>query len=304
MAHAQGHDAAAASTTPRRSGGVNPRRAAIDAFSCFRRHHMTDHAAALTFYMVMALFPGLLVAISLYGLVASPSSVVDTTRYLRDIGAPESTVSAVHDALANLVETSSGKAGLALALGLLIGINSASSAFGAAGRALNRVHDIDEDRGFVRRKIVDVGFTLLLILLAIVSLAAVLLGGEVAHDLLGTIGLGDTGATIFAIVRWPIALMAIIISFGIIYAFAPDLEPEQRRFRWISPGSAVGAAIWLLGSLAFFFYVANLGSYGATYGAFAGAVILLLWLYVSAVAFLYGGELNAEIARTETNGRA
>lgn len=301
MAHAQGHSAATDTTTPRHPARhVKPLRAARDAFNCFRRHDMTDHAAALTYYMVMSLFPALLVGISLYGLIASPSSVVETTGYLRDIGAPESTIRAVRDALANLVETSSGKAGVALLLGLLIGINSASSAFGAAGRALNRVHDVDDGRGFVRRKLVDVGFTLLLIGLTIISFAMVLLGGEIAHDLLATIGLGETAATIFSIVRWPIALLAIVVAFGVVYAFAPDLEPEQRRFRWISPGSAVGAAIWLLGSIAFFLYVANFGSYGATYGAFAGAVVLLLWLYVSAAAFLYGGELNAAIERTET----
>ena len=300
MAHAQGHSAAADTTTPRRSAHGKPLRAARDAFNCFRRHDLTDHAAALTYYMVMSLFPALLVGISLYGLIASPSSVVETTGYLRDIGAPESAIRAVRDALTNLVETSSGKAGVALLLGLLIGINSASSAFGAAGRALNRVHDVDDGRGFVRRKLVDVGFTLLLIGLTIISFAMVLLGGEIAHDLLATIGLGETAATIFSIVRWPIALLAIVVAFGVVYAFAPDLEPEQRRFRWISPGSAVGAAIWLLGSIAFFLYVANFGSYGATYGAFAGAVVLLLWLYVSAAAFLYGGELNAAIERTET----
>jgi membrane protein len=281
---------------------ASPFQTAKRAFASFRAHDMTDHGAALTYYLVMSLFPALLVGISLFGLVASTDTVVNATSYLRDAGAPQTAVTAVHDALANLVKSSGGKAGTALILGSVIGLNSASGAFGAAGRALNVAFAVDEDRGFVRRKLVDVGCTLLIIVLSLIALIAVLLGGQVAHDLLGAIGLGSTGATIFSIARWPLAVAAMMASFAIVYGFAPDRR--SRPFRWISPGAVVGVLIWIVASLAFFVYVANFGKYGATYGAFAGAVILLLWLYISSLAFLFGGELNAEIERAETAGRS
>jgi len=276
-------------------------RVAARAFSSFRRHDMTDHAAALTYYLVMSLFPGLLVGISLFGLIANPETVVNATRYLSDAGAPASTVNAVHDALLDLVKASGGKAGAALVIGIALGLNSASGAFGAAGRALNVTFGVKEDRGFARRKVVDLGCTLLIVLLALVAMGGVLLGGQVAHDLLGRIGLGDTAASIFAIVRWPLALVAVMVGFAIVYGFGPDRT--GRPFRWISPGAVAGVVVWMAASVGFFFYVSNFGKYGATYGAFAGAIILLLWLYVSSIAFLFGGEINAEIERGEKAGR-
>jgi membrane protein len=139
------------------------------------------------------------------------------------------------------------------------------------------------------------------IVLGLVALVSVLLGGDVAKDLFGTIGLGTTAGAVWTYARWGVALVAMIVVFAVIYAFAPDLT--HRRFRWISPGSVLAVAIWLLASGLFFFYVSNFGNYGATYGAFAGAVILLLWLYITSIAFLLGGELNGTIERTQLAGR-
>ena len=271
------------------------------AFSMFQRHQMTDWAAAMTYYLVMALFPGLLVAVSVLGLVGEQSMVTDATQYLRDAGAPRDVVDAVNASLEKLIETSSTKAGFALIFGVVLGLNGASGAFAAAGRALNIVYAVDEDRGFVRRKIVDIGWTLCVIALGIVALVSVFLGGDLAKDLFGTIGLGDTAAAIWIYARWLVALAAMLLVFAIVYAFGPDLA--NRRFRWISPGAGLGVVIWLLASGLFFFYVSNFGNYGATYGAFAGAIILLLWLYITSIAFLLGGELNGTIERAQLAGR-
>ena len=270
------------------------------AFAMFRQHQMTDWAASMTYYLVMALFPGLLVAVSILGLVGEQSMVTDATRYLRDAGAPASVVDAVNASLQTLIETSSAQAGFALLIGLVIGINGASGAFAAAGRALNVVYAAGEDRGFMRRKLVDIGWTFVVIALGILALVSVLLGGDVAKDLFGKIGLGETAGTVWIYARWLVALAAMMATFGIIYAFAPDLA--QRRFRWITPGSLLAVVIWLLASGAFFFYVSNFGSYGATYGAFAGAIVLLLWLYITSIAFLLGGELNGTIERAQRAG--
>jgi membrane protein len=272
------------------------------SFAMFRRHQMTDWAAAMTYYLVMALFPGLLVGVSVLGLVADPALVTDATRYLSDAGAPSAVVDAVRASLETLVKTSGAKAGFALVIGLVIGLNGASGAFAAAGRALNVVYAVDEDRSFVRRKLVDIGWTLVVIALGLVALVSVLLGGDVAKDLFGTIGLGSTAGAVWTYARWGVAIVAMMLVFAVIYGFAPDLS--QRRFQWISPGAVLGVLIWLVGSAALFFYVSNFSNYGATYGAFAGAVILLLWLYVTSNAFLLGGELNGTIERAQMAGRA
>ncbi|HEV2999469.1 MAG TPA: YihY/virulence factor BrkB family protein [Solirubrobacteraceae bacterium] len=273
----------------------------VQAVKMFRQHQMTDWAAAMTYYLVMSLFPGLLIAVSVLGLVGDRTLVTDATEYLGDAGAPGTVVNAVRDSLRTLIETSEAKAGVALVLGLALGINGASGAFGAAGRALNVVYAVDEDRSYVRRKLVDVLWTLLVIVLGVVGLVCVLLGGDVAKDLFGRIGLGETAGAVWTYARWVGALAAMMVTFAIIYAFAPDLP--QRRFRWISPGAVLGVVIWLAASGGFFFYVSNFGNYGATYGAFAGAVILLLWLYITSNAFLLGGELNGAIERAQIAGR-
>jgi membrane protein len=271
------------------------------ALKMFQAHGMTDWGASMTYYLVMSLFPGLLVGISLLGLFGQQSLVTDAVTYLRDAGAPAEAVDAVEKSLSGLVESSSGKLGVGLIIGVLLGLNGASGAFGAAGRALNKVYGAEEDRGFVRKKAQDIGWTAVVILLGIIALVSVFLGGEVAKDLFGTIGLGDTAASVWIYARWLVALSAMMLLFAVIYAFAPDLE--HRRFTWISPGSVFGVVIWLLASGLFFLYVANFGNYGATYGAFAGAIVLLLWLYITSLAFLLGGELNGEIERAQLAGR-
>jgi membrane protein len=271
------------------------------AVGMFRRHGMVDWGASMTYFLVMSLFPALLVAVSLLGLFGQQGLVTDAVRYLDEAGAPKETVDAVERSLQGLIASSGAKVGLGLVFGLLLGLNGASGAFGAAGRALNKVYGVDEDRGFVRRKALDLAWTLALILLSIVAMGSVFLGGQIADDLFGTIGLGSTAAAIWTYARWLVALVAMMVIFAIIYAFAPDLE--HRKFRWISPGAALAVVIWIVASALFFVYVSNVNDYGATYGAFAGAVILLLWLYITSLAFLLGGEVNGEIEREQVAGR-
>jgi membrane protein len=272
------------------------------AFGMFQQHGMTDRAASMTYFLVMSLFPGLLVGVSLLGLFGQQTLVTDAVGYLRDAGAPAAAIDAVEASLSGLIEASGAKVGLGLVFGLVLAINGASGAFGAAGRALNTVFGAEEERSFVRRKLSDIGWTVVVILLGIVALVSVFLGGTVAEDVFGVIGLGETAAAVWTVARWLVALLAMMVLFAVIYAFAPDLE--ERRFRWISPGAAFAVLIWLVASALFFFYVANFGDYGATYGAFAGAVLLLLWLYITSLAFLLGGELNGEIERAQLAGRA
>ncbi|MCW3001837.1 MAG: YihY/virulence factor BrkB family protein [Conexibacter sp.] len=275
--------------------------AARRAFAGFRRHELTDVAAALTYYAMMSLFPGIVLATSLFSLIGDQQTVSDAVDYVARQGADRETQDAVRAVVDKIVNASGGAVSVALVLSLLVALNSASGAFGAAGRALNRVYAVDEDRGFVGRKLNDVGMTLVILLLLLIVIAALFLGGGIAHDLLGAIGLGSTAATVWSIVRWPLALGTALLAYGLIYAYAPDREP--RRLRWLTPGAIAGVAIWIIASVAFGIYIKNFSSYGAAYGAAGAVVVLLLWLWLSSCAFLFGAELNAELERAETAGR-
>jgi membrane protein len=264
-------------------------------FEKFQADEMLDHAAALTYYVMMSLFPALLVGISLLGLLGDQSLVTDAVDYARNNGAPAEVANALRASLSATVENSGGAVSFALALGIIVAIYGASGAFGGAGRALNVVYGATESRSFLRHKLSDIGWTLVVIVLSVIALFSIFLGGGLAKDLFGVIGLGDVAVTVWSIARWFVALLAVMSIYAISYSFAPDIKP--RRLRWITPGATAGVLIWLLASAGFFFYVSNFGKYGATYGAFAGAVILLLWLYLSNIAFLFGAELNAELER-------
>jgi membrane protein len=272
------------------------------AFKRFQSDSMTDHAAALTYYVMMSLFPALLVAVSLLGLLGDNTLVGKAVKYAQENGAPKEVTDALQASLKSIVESSGSAASFTLVIGLAVALFGASGAFGAAGRALNVVFKETEDRGFVSHKLSDLAWTIVVIALGLVALVSVFLGGGIASDLFGTIGLGDTAATIWSYARWVVAIAAVLMLYAIVFAFGPDREP--RRFRLITPGALAGVVIWIVASAGFFFYVSNFGSYGATYGAFAGAVILLLWLYISGIAFLFGAEINAELGRVGSPRRA
>jgi len=182
---------------------------------------------------------------------------------------------------------------VALIIGLATALNGASGAFGAAGRALNKIFRVEEGRGFVTHKVFDLVWTLVVMALALITFVLIFLGGGLAADAFDKIGLGDSAATVWLIIRWPAALCMAMLIYAILYYAAPNVE--VRHFRWITPGAVFGVLLWIVISVLFFFYVSNFSSYSATYGAFAGAVILLVWLWVTNIAFLFGAELNAVV---------
>ena len=265
------------------------------AFEKFQADEMADRAAALTYYMMMSLFPALLVGVSLLGLLGDESLVTRAVDYASDNGAPAEVTDALEALLTKTVTATGGAVSGALVLGIAVALYGASGAFGAAGRALNFVYGVEESRGFVKHKLADIAFTVLVILLALVALVSVFLGGDLAGDLFGTIGLGDTAASIWRVARWGVAMGAVLVIYALVFSVAPDIAARRRRI--LSPGGLVGVGIWIVASLGFGLYLSKFGKYGATYGAFAGAVVLLLWLYISSVAFLFGAELNSIIDR-------
>jgi membrane protein len=276
----------------------------VRAVKSFLAHQMPDRAATLTYYAMMSLFPALLLGVTLLGLIGQQGLVQDATRYLLDHGVDADTARVIHRVLQNVISASGGALGATLIISLALALNGASGAFGAAGRALNLVYGVEERRGMVRRKLTDVGATLAVIVLFAVVLVAIFLGGEIADDVFGKIGLGSTAATIWSYARWPAALVTATAAYGLVDGLAPDTEP--REIRWTTPGAVFGVVLWIVLSLGFSVYIRNFSSYGAAYGAFGAAIVLLLWLYLSANAFLFGAELNAELGAHagETGGSA
>jgi membrane protein len=288
-----GSSAKGAAVTDGRSSGPAIQFADFKAaFNRFRRDQITDNAAALTYYSLLSLFPALLFSAALLGTFGQQGLITEAASYLRDAGAPQDTVDAVTGALSS-AQDQRGTAIVALIIGLATSLNGASGAFGAAGRALNKIFRVEEGRGFISHKAQDLMWTLCVMILGLLTLVLVFLGGGLASDVLDAIGLGDSFATVWLVLRWPLALVVAMLIYAIVFYAAPNVE--VRHFRWISPGAITGVLLWIVVSGVFFLYVSNFSSYSATYGAFAGAVILLVWLWVTNVAFLYGAELNAVV---------
>jgi membrane protein len=240
----------------------------------------------------MSLFPALLFGVAVLGAFGQQGLITQATDFLQSVGAPPETVDAVTGALES-GQKNRGTAVGALVLGLATSLYGASGAFGACGRALNVIWRVDEGRSFVKHKLQDLVWTTVLLVLVLVVVVLVFLGGELSRFVFDQIGFGDSFASVWLYVRWPAALAGVILIYAIVYYAAPNVE--IRRFQWITPGAIFGVFTWMLASVAFFLYVSNFSSYSATYGAFAGAVILLVWLWLTNVVLLFGAELNAVI---------
>jgi membrane protein len=261
----------------------------------FYDDQMTHHAAALTYYVLMSLFPTGLLALSLLVLLGQYPATYDAiVNYLRDV-APASVVDPLDRSLREALQ-SRGTAATALVVSIPLALYGMTGALEATRRALNVVFELDgRGRSFLRRKTIDVLSAIVLMALVLASLVMVFVGGHFARDLLGFVGLGSTGADIWNVARWPGAVLVAMLVFALIYYVTPDVK--QRSFQWLTPGAAVGVLLWLVASVAFSLYVSRISDVGAFYGAFTGAILLVAWLWLTNVALLYGAELNAEIER-------
>ncbi len=262
----------------------------------FYDDQMTHHAAALTYYGLMSLFPALLLAVSLLGLVGQYPATYDAIMgYLREV-APASTLDPLDSTLRSAFQHK-GTAATTLAISVVIALYGATGVLEAARRALNVVFESRGGRSFLRRKTIDVLSTVVLMTLILLSLVLVFVGGSFAEDLLGFAGLGPEVADVWNVARWPAAVAVAVLVFSFLYYVTPDVE--QRSFRWITPGAVVGVALWLAASWGFATYISKVADVGALYGAFAGAIVLVGWIWLSNVALLYGAELDAEIEREQ-----
>jgi membrane protein len=262
----------------------------------FYDDQMTQHAAALTYYGLMSLFPAVLLGFSLLGLIGQYPETFDAIMgYLRRV-APASAVVPLESSLRSALQHK-GTAATTLAISVVFAFYGTTGVFEAIRRAMNAIYDIESGRRFVTRKLVDIASTIVLMVLVLTTLVLVFVGGSFADDLLGFIGLGHGVAHVWSLVRWPAAVAVAMLAFAGVYYVTPDVK--QRSFRAVLPGAAVAVLLWLLASAAFSIYVSTIADVGALYGTFAGAIVLLAWLWLSNVALLFGAELNAELQRQD-----
>ena len=255
----------------------------------FYDDQVTHHAAALTYYALMSLFPTLLLAVSLLGLLGEyPATYNAIVGHLRGV-VPAVTLAPLAAAVRAALK-SRGTAAAALVLAIVTALYGGTGYLEAARRALNVVFEARRGRSFVRRKLTDVASLFVLLALVLTTLVLMFAGGGVAHAVLG-----PEAASVWRIVRWPGAFASALLVFSFIYYVTPDVR--QRAFRWIMPGALAGVAVWLAASAAFSEYLANFKSFNVTYGSFAAAIILLVWLWLTNVALLFGAEVNAQIER-------
>jgi membrane protein len=259
----------------------------------FQDDNLTDWSAALTYYGVMSLFPMLLVLVALLGLVGQESTISTVTDSLRSAG--------LNDVAKNIqgpldeIVSNKGGAGALVGFGLLAALWSASGYIGALTRALNSIYEVKEGRPFWKLRPVQVLITLFGVLLISLTLISVVVSGPIAEAVGKALGIGDTAVTVWGYAKWPVILLILMGMVAGLYYIAPNVR--QPRFRWVSPGGIVAVVAWILASAGFGLYVSNFGSYGKTYGALGSVITLLVWMWISNLALLFGAELDSELER-------
>lgn len=259
----------------------------------FARDQCTDLAAALTYYALLSIFPALVVMVSLLGVFGQGDRTTDAVLEIVGELGPSSVVDTLRGPVRQLVESPS--AGVALVAGVLGALWSASGYVRAFGRAMNRIYEIEEGRPIWKLQPLQLLLTLAGLIMAAMVAFMLAISGPVASAIGDAMGAGEAAQRTWSIARWPVVLVLMVVAVAILYYATPNVR--QPKFRWISVGAAVAIVVWIAASLLFGVYVANFASYNKTYGALAGVIVFLLWLWITNVALLFGAELNSELER-------
>ena len=260
----------------------------------FQDDSLTDWAAALTYYGVLSIFPGVLVLISVLGLLGDRA-----TEGVRDTvgqAVPEENIRRIIESAIDQAGQSGGLASIAAIIGLVAAFWSASGYVAAFMRASNSIYDVPEGRPIWKTLPVRLGVTAVIGVMLLISAVIVVFTGGLAEQAGNAIGLGETAVTVWNIAKWPVLLVLVSLMFAILYWASPNAR--HGGFRWVSPGGVLAVVLWLVVSGLFALYVSNFGSYNKTYGAVAGVIIFLVWLWLSNVAILLGAEFDAELERS------
>jgi membrane protein len=255
----------------------------------FGNDQVTDLAAALTYYAVLAVVPGLIVLLSILGLThTSPSTIENQVNSV----VPGTAASVIQTLIKQASNNHSG-AGIAAIVGIVIALWSASGYVGAFMRAANRVYDIGEGRPIWKTAPIRLGVTLFAVVLLVLMAIIVVATGSVAKTIGNSIGVGSTAVLIWDIAKWPVLLLLISVLLAVLFWATPNAK--QAGIKWISPGGVIATVIWLVISALFALYVTDFSSYNKTYGSLAGVVVFLVWLWLTNLSLLLGLEVNAEL---------
>jgi membrane protein len=257
------------------------------AFAEGKTDNVSILAGGVAFFAFLALFPAMIAAITLYGLVADPATVAGQISSMAAL-LPETARPLIVDQLNSVAAASGGALGVGLIVSLLAAIWSASGGTMNLIKATNVAYDEDESRGFLKLR----GIALLLTLGAVVFVLLAVALVAVVPVLFNALGLAGVGLVIAQVVRWVLLVVLVVAALAIVYRVAPDRDTP--RFSWVSTGAIVATLLWVIGSVLFSLYVSNFGSYNKTYGALAGVIVLMLWLYLTCYIVLLGAEINAE----------
>jgi membrane protein len=254
--------------------------------------NLTLVAAGVAFYGLLAIFPALAALVSIYGLVADPSHVMETAGQISSF-IPTEAAKLITDALQKLVTASKPSLNTAAIIAIAIALFSARSGMGSLMTGLNIACEVPEKRSFFMQQVIALGLTLGAVIFAVVALGTVA-GVPVVLKILP---LGSFTETLISLSRWPLLAVLIFLGLAVIYRFAPSVELPQWRF--VSRGAIAAAILWIAGSALFSFYVSKFGDYDATYGSLGAVAILMLWLWLSALIVLLGATVDAEVDRKE-----
>jgi membrane protein len=264
------------------------------------RDRLPDQSAQLSYYFLFAVFPMLLFLTAVLGVFVEPGSVLHRA-IIEYLGAvlPHPASSFMESTLQDIAKGSSaGK----LSIGLLVALWSGSSGMGAVIHGLNLAYGVRDERPWWREKILSIVLSAIVTFLMVVALLLVISGGDLASALAAQFGWRRQFTLVWNVAQWPLLLMFVLVAFGLIYYFAPNIPREQ--LRRLVPGTLIGVGIWLMVSLIFRYYVRHFGNYSVTYGAIGAIIVLMLWFYLSSMAVLIGGEVNSILERAFEDGRA
>jgi membrane protein len=265
-----------------------------DAGKAYVSNQVGDRAAALTYYSILAVFPGLIVLISLLGVLGDQGTVDGLLRIIGDLG-PPSAVDTLRGPL-NAIVDHSGQATVALALGAALALWSASGYIGGFIRASNTIWAVADERPFWKLRPLQVAITIGLVVVVAGLLFGLVVSGPLADAIGAELGIGNTVLDLWSIVKWPLLFVVTVVAIALLYRISPDAR--HQGFRWLLPGSALATVLWLFGSAGFSLYVSHFGSYSNTYGSLAGVIVFLIWLWLSNSAILFGAQFAAELERT------
>ena len=257
-------------------------------FAQISEDHLLLVAAGCAFYGLLAVFPGIVAAMAIAGYFTSPSMLVSEMQSLTRF-MPSDAAAIVIDQAKAVAGSESTGLGLAAIVGILTAFWSASAGMSALIEGLNVAFDVKEGRSFIR----NVGARLTLTLGMVLGFFLIVITLAVIPLILNLLRLPPNVETLIAYVRWPVVLLLVMMGLAILYRYGP--ARSRRQWRWITPGAFVSCLLWLLGSIAFAFYVSNFGSYNKTFGALGGVIVLLMWLWLSSFIVLLGAEIDSEI---------